>query len=160
MTSLHMYFWPHDLFADWFQSCVILSIRFLSVLLHIVKDVVVVFREAFHPSIRPIIHPWMTSYREENLGRNKILPPGLRMCHCLRKAWPAGGGTLKILILISVTNPTYILHTTPENIQKRMHALIAQPWLAICCYLTGHKKCKHQDFQRPRSWWIHAECGI
>jgi hypothetical protein len=26
--------------------------------LHIVKDVVVVFREAFHPSIRPVIHPW------------------------------------------------------------------------------------------------------
>jgi hypothetical protein len=23
------------------------------------------------------------------------------------------------------------------------------PWLAVCCYLTGHKQCKHQDFQRP-----------
>jgi hypothetical protein len=25
----------------------------------------------YHPSIRPIIHPWMASYREENPGRNK-----------------------------------------------------------------------------------------
>jgi len=34
------------------------------------------------------------------------------------------------------------------------------PWLVVCCYLTGHKQCKHQNFQRPRSWWIHAKCGI
>jgi hypothetical protein len=34
------------------------------------------------------------------------------------------------------------------------------PWSAVCCYLTGHKQCKHQDFQRPGSPWIHAECGI
>jgi hypothetical protein len=33
--------------------------------LHIVKDVVVVFSEAF------FIYPWMASYREENPGRNK-----------------------------------------------------------------------------------------
>jgi len=32
----------------------------------------------------------------------------------------------KFLISISATNPTYILHTMPENIQERMHALIAQ----------------------------------
>jgi hypothetical protein len=37
--------------------------------LHIVKDVVVIFRAAF--SIRPVIHPWMASYREENPDRNK-----------------------------------------------------------------------------------------
>jgi hypothetical protein len=34
------------------------------------------------------------------------------------------------------------------------------PWSAVCCYLTGHKQCKHQDFQPPRSWWIHAECAM
>ncbi len=34
------------------------------------------------------------------------------------------------------------------------------PWLAVCCYLMGHKQCKHQDFQRPRSRWIHVECDI
>jgi hypothetical protein len=32
----------------------------------------------------------------------------------------------KILILLSVTNPTYILHTMPENIQEHIHALIAK----------------------------------
>jgi hypothetical protein len=52
-------------------------------LLHIVKDVVVV---KLFPSIHPVIHPWMASrdpsihpwmhgwmasYREENSGRNK-----------------------------------------------------------------------------------------
>ncbi len=25
------------------------------------------------------------------------------------------------------------------------------PWLAIYCYLTSHKQCKHQDFQRSGS---------
>jgi hypothetical protein len=45
--------------------------------LHIVKDIVVIFRKAFsrdlsiHPSICLVIHPWMASYREENPGRNK-----------------------------------------------------------------------------------------
>jgi hypothetical protein len=39
-----------------------------AVLLHIVKDVVVV---KLFPSIRPVIHPWMASYREEIPGRNK-----------------------------------------------------------------------------------------
>jgi hypothetical protein len=24
----------------------------------------------------------------------------------------------------------------------------------------GHKQCKHQDFQRPGSQWIHAKCDI
>jgi hypothetical protein len=38
--------------------------------LHIVKDIVVVFSEAFsfHPSIHPVIHPWMASYREKTVG--------------------------------------------------------------------------------------------
>jgi len=49
------------------------------------------------------------------------------MCRCLGKACPTpGGGILKISISISTTNPTYILHTMPEDIQERMHALIAQ----------------------------------
>jgi hypothetical protein len=34
------------------------------------------------------------------------------------------------------------------------------PWLAVCCYFTGHKQGKHQDFQQPGSRWIHAECRI
>ncbi len=34
------------------------------------------------------------------------------------------------------------------------------PWSAVCCYLMGHKQCKHQDFQQPGSQWIHAEGGI
>ncbi len=34
------------------------------------------------------------------------------------------------------------------------------PWSAVCCYLTGHKQCKHQHFQRPGSPWIHVEPGI
>ncbi len=25
------------------------------------------------------------------------------------------------------------------------------PWSAVCCYLTGRKQCKHQDFQPPGS---------
>ncbi len=48
------------------------------------------------------------------------------MCCCLRKACSALGGTPKILISISATNPTYILHTMPEDIQEHMLALITQ----------------------------------
>ncbi len=44
-----------------------------------------------------------------------------------RKGMPGpGGAPPKILISISATNPTYILHTMPENIQERMRALIVQ----------------------------------
>ncbi len=39
--------------------------------LHIVKDVVDEMKFSIHPSICPVIHPWMASYREENPGRNK-----------------------------------------------------------------------------------------
>ncbi len=48
-------------------------------LLHIVKDVVVIFREAFHPfvpSIHPVIHPWMAS----------LQPMWLRFCCTLRNS--------------------------------------------------------------------------
>jgi hypothetical protein len=34
-------------------------------------DVVDEMKLSIHPSICPIIHPWMASYREENHGRNK-----------------------------------------------------------------------------------------
>jgi hypothetical protein len=103
------------------------------IMLEIVKDVVVVFREAFHPSICPVIHPWMTSYP----GRNKYNnPPPVSLS---RKGMPGPrGGTPKILISILATNP----------------------WSAVCCYLTDYKQSKHQDFQRPGSRWIHAECAI
>ncbi len=36
-----------------------------------------------------------------------------------------------ILISISATNPTYIFHTMLEDIQERMHALIAQHGSAL-----------------------------
>jgi hypothetical protein len=47
-------------------------------ILHIVKDIVVIFREAFS-SRDPSIHPWMASYREENHGRTNIPP----LCACV-----------------------------------------------------------------------------
>jgi hypothetical protein len=46
--------------------------------LHIVKDIVV--KLSIHPYISPVIYPWMASYREENLGRNKYAPPPLCAC--------------------------------------------------------------------------------
>ncbi len=54
------------------------------------------------------------------------------MCRYLGEACPAlGGATPKILISISATNPTYIIHTMPKDIQERMHALIAQHGSAL-----------------------------
>ncbi len=52
---------------------------------HIVKEVVVVklfpsIHQSCLPSIHPVIHPWMASYREENPGRNKYPPP---LCACV-----------------------------------------------------------------------------
>ncbi len=47
------------------------------------------------------------------------------MCRYLGKAClNLGGGTPKILISISATNPTYILHTMFEDIQEHMCALV------------------------------------
>ncbi len=68
------------------------------ILLHIVKDIVVIFREIFsscdpsiHPSIPSSIHGWHHT-------RNKTLaeinnPPLLHLCHCLGKACPAPRGS-------------------------------------------------------------------
>ncbi len=47
-----------------------------------------------------------------------------------------GGAPPKILISISATNLTYILHTMPKDIQERMHALIAQHDSALAALAT------------------------
>jgi hypothetical protein len=47
-----------------------------------------------------------------------------------------GGDTPKILISISATNPTYILHTMAEDIQERMRALIVQHGNALAALTT------------------------
>ncbi len=112
----------HVVRRDYLNHC---TKRHNQITLHIVKDVVI---EKLFPSIRPVIHPWMPSNREENPGKKKISPP-LRMCHCLGKA---------CLALVSCLLPLS----------------------AVCCYLTGHKQCKHQDYQQPGSRWIHVECGM
>ncbi len=46
------------------------------------------------------------------------------------------GGTPKILISILATNPTYILHTMPEDIQERMRALIVQHGTTLAALAT------------------------
>jgi hypothetical protein len=68
--------------------------------LHIVKDVVVVFCEAFfitwpvHPSIHLILHPWMALYSEKTLAEINNPPPPT-FCACVtveeRHARPQGG---------------------------------------------------------------------
>jgi hypothetical protein len=52
----------------------------------------------------------------------------------------------KILILISATNPTYILHTMPEDIQEHMHALIGSA-LAALAALRQQPKAQQNDKQ-------------
>jgi hypothetical protein len=42
----------------------------------------------------------------------------------------------KILISISTTNPTYIFHTMPENIQEHMRALIVQHGSALAALVA------------------------
>jgi hypothetical protein len=84
--------------------------------LHIVKDVVVVLREAFHPCIHPSCHPSMDGIIQGRKPWQKNITSSLRMCRCLGKPClaPGGGGgpTPKILISISATNPTYICWVT------------------------------------------------
>jgi hypothetical protein len=107
----------------------------------------VVFCEVFsshdlsiHPSIRlsvpSSIYGWHHTRKKTLVEINNPLPP-LRMCCCLRKACPApGGGTPKILISILGTNPTYILHTMPKNIQEHMCALIMQHGSALAALVA------------------------
>ncbi len=109
--------------------------------LHIVKDVMVIFRETFHPSICPIIHPWRTPYREENLAEINTPPPFWHICRCLGKAQG-------------------FRYQYQQQTQHIFAISGLFPWSAVCCYLTGHKQCKHQDFHWPGSQWIHAKCGI
>jgi hypothetical protein len=55
----------------------------------------------------------------------------------------------KILISISTTNPTYILHTMPDDIQKCMRALIAQHGSALAALvaLQQQPEAQHNDEQ-------------
>jgi hypothetical protein len=111
--------------------------------LHIVKDVVVVFREVFsrdpfiHPSVPSSIHGW------HHIGKKTLIEinnpsPLLRMCCCLGKACPGLGGTPKILISISATNPTYIFHTMPEDIQKCWGIFVVSGLLPWSAMLVSH----------------------
>ncbi len=114
-------------------------------LLHIVKDVVVLFREAFsiHPSVPSSIHGWHHTGKKT---LTEINYPLLHMCRFLEKACPAQGG-----------HPQDFHISTSSSISCSsgiwgifvISGLL--PWSAACCYLTGHKQCKHQDFQRPGS---------
>jgi hypothetical protein len=57
----------------------------------------------------PVIHPWMASYMEENHGIKNNKPPPSAHVLLSRKGMPVPrGGTPKILISISATNPSYI----------------------------------------------------
>jgi hypothetical protein len=60
----------------------------------------------------------MASYREENPGRNKYPPLSAHVLLSRKGMLNPGGATPKILISILATNPTYILHTMLEDIQK------------------------------------------
>jgi hypothetical protein len=51
----------------------------------------------------------------------------------------------KILISISTTNPTYILHTMFEDIQECMRALIAQHGSALAALATLRQQLKAQQ---------------
>jgi hypothetical protein len=95
------------------------------------------FIHMIYPSIRLVIHPWMASYREENPAEINNAP--LCVCVTVEERHARGGGHPQDFDIIISNKP---------NIS------------AVCCYLTGHKQCKHQDFQRPGSPWIHVECGI
>jgi hypothetical protein len=116
--------------------------------LHIVKDVVVVFREAF--SHDPSIHP----YKEENPSTNKYPPP---------PPPPSAHVSLSRKGMLGPKGGTPICNDNQQESRSDIEqcwGIFAVfdflPWSAVCCYLTccyltGHKQCKHQDFQRPGS---------
>jgi hypothetical protein len=75
------------------------------------------------PSIHPSIHGWHHTRKKALVEKNN--PPFVHVL-LFRKGMPGPRwGTPKILISISTTNPTYILHIMPEDIQEHMCALIA-----------------------------------
>jgi hypothetical protein len=51
----------------------------------------------------------------------------------------------KILISISATNPTYILHTMPKDIQECMRALIAQHGSALVALVALRQQPETQQ---------------
>jgi hypothetical protein len=67
-----------DIWVDiWFVIYHLCDILLFDIrgLLHIVKDVVVIFHEVF--SHDRSIHPWMASHKEKNHGKNEPPPPPL-----------------------------------------------------------------------------------
>ncbi len=78
-------------------------------------------------------------------------------------------GKGRFLFFVSIGSGGLVIHPWDPGRNKyppSAHVLLSRKGMhgrgrgVICCYLTGHKQCKHQDFQRPGSRWIHAECDI
>jgi hypothetical protein len=107
------------------------------------------------PSICPVIYSWMASYREKTLAEINNPPPSAHAWQS-KKGMPGprgGGATPRFWYQYQQQTQ----HWTLNNVG---YIIVSSLLAAVCCYLTGHKQCKHQDFQRPGSQWIHAECDI
>jgi hypothetical protein len=71
---------------------------------------------------------------------------------------PAEGILWLPILLLQQQSPSSSWERKPGDVDPGVAAEAVfnlLPWSAVCCYVTGHKQCKHQDFQQP-----HAECGI
>ncbi len=111
--------------------------------------------------------PLLNFYKESSWFL-KLLFFNLQMCvHTLHHHVPLWDWLAICFVSLSIS----CLNDICDHNQQKSRSNIEQhweifavsslfPWLAVCCYFTGHKQGKHQDFQQPGSRWIHAECRI
>jgi hypothetical protein len=109
------------------------------------------FVKLFHPSVSSSIHGWHHSGKKTLAEINNSAHVSL-----FKKGMHGPGGGHPQDFDISISSSI----SCSSGIWGIFVVSGLLPWSAVCCYLTGHKQCKHQDFQRPGSRWIHAECGI
>jgi hypothetical protein len=89
---------------------------------------------SIHLFVSSSIHGW---HHTEKKTLAKINNPPSAHVLLSKKGMPGPrGGTPKILISISTTNPTYILHTMLKDIQEHMYALIVQHGNALAALAT------------------------
>ncbi len=129
---------------------------------------------SIHPSVSSSIHGWHHTWEKTLVEINN--PPSAHVS-LSRKGMPGPRVSVSLkqrsshgTMSTNVCSYSYLSEICNDN-QRESRLDIEQhwgifvvsglfSWLVVCCYLTGHKQCKHQDFQWPWSQWIHSECGI
>jgi hypothetical protein len=160
VNSYHHLTWKKQQHTTTFISSIgnpIIQLKFATMgnsqALHIVKDVMVVFREAFfiHPSICPIIHPRRASYKKKTLAEINNLPPSAHVS-LSRKGMPGLGGHPQNFDINIVVNFLFKWHLG--------YICCLRSFTMVSCMLLSHRSQAMQTSRFSMARVLMNTCGM